>query len=69
MVTPYFNFGNLVVVEKKKLGVVVRGWSLADGLNYDVYVRGVNKIVRYPEREIRHYLVPNVVDQYQEEKY
>lgn len=56
-----FCFGDIVVVEGKLIGVVVKSWiTYSKGekvLNYDVYVRMKNAIQNYREEEIQRYMV------------
>ncbi len=54
-----FRFGNIVVVEKDLVGVIVKSWeSLTSGkYSYEVYVRSRNHIRDYTEDKIRHYLM------------
>lgn len=48
-----FGFGNIVVVDKNQIGVVVKIW--ADN-TYDVYVRNYNRVKDYNASEIRHFI-------------
>lgn len=54
-----FLFGDIVVVEKMLIGVVVKVWHnfTKDSYTYDVYVRNYNKIVTYNESDIERYRV------------
>lgn len=53
-----FLFGDIVVVEKCLIGVIVKSWqSLKKGNYYEVYVRNYNKIVEYDEKDIERYRV------------
>lgn len=56
-----FCFGDIVVVEEKLIGVVVKSWvTFSKGekiKNYDIYVRMKNGIVNYKEEEIQRYMV------------
>lgn len=56
-----FCFGDIVVVEGDKIGVVVKSWITYHGKevihNYDVYVRLYNGIKNYKESEIQRYMV------------
>ena len=56
---PKFLFGDIVVVEDVLIGVIVKTWQYLDGeiSDYDVYVRGFNSIVNYPENKIERYAV------------
>lgn len=51
-----FCFGDIVVVERNLIGVVVKSWISREN-NYDVYVRSFNRIVNYPESKIERYMV------------
>jgi len=44
-----FNFGDLVVVDKNLLGVIVK----CNKDNYEVYVKVFENIVEYKEKDIR----------------
>lgn len=59
-----FLFGDIVVVEKDLIGVVVKSWGpimrggvQTNEFEYDVYVRVSNGIVTYPETGITRYRV------------
>lgn len=53
-----FLFGDIVVVEKSLIGVIVKSWeSNKRGKYYEVYVRNYNKIVEYDEKDIDRYKV------------
>lgn len=56
-----FCFGDIVVVEGKLIGVVVKSWiTYSKGKkihNYDVYVRMKNGIHNYREEEMERYMV------------
>lgn len=53
-----FLFGDIVVVEKSLIGVIVKSWnSNQRGDYYEVYVRNYNKIVEYDEKDIDRYKV------------
>lgn len=54
---PCFLFGDIVVVEKALIGVVVKTWQNKDGYFYEVYVRNHNMIREYKEHEIDRYRV------------
>jgi len=47
---PRFNFGDIVVVEKELIGVVVKSWSPSNsrGYHYDVYVRSYSFVSQLP---------------------
>ena len=49
-----FCFGDIVVVDRKNIGVVLRCWD--DG-TCDVFVRMYNLILNYPEEKMRRYMV------------
>jgi hypothetical protein len=51
-----FQFGNVVVVNKEFIGVIVKTWQGKDGFNYDVYVRYYSTIENYKEADIKHYI-------------
>lgn len=53
-------FGDIVVVEKNFIGVVVKCWmksSLGTGPTYEVYVRNLNAIKLYEESKVERYMV------------
>lgn len=56
-----FCFGDIVVVEGKLIGVVVKSWCTyskgKNTFNYDVYVRMKNNIQNYKEDEMERYMV------------
>ena len=57
-----FCFGDIVVVEKELIGVVVKSWlpplNKENGqCSYEVYVRNFNGIRDYKEDEIERYMV------------
>lgn len=54
-----FCFADIVVVEEKLIGVVVKSWCSLQGSepNYDVYVRIRNQINNYSESQIERYMV------------
>lgn len=64
MKKPKYLFGDIVVIDDKNIGVIVKSWEHLtdrDGLtkefNYDVYVRTFNFITEYQEDEIERYRV------------
>lgn len=53
-----FLFGDIVVVERFLIGVIVKSWkSNKKGNYYEVYVRNYNEIKEYNEDEIERYKV------------
>lgn len=54
-----FCFGDIVVVEKCLIGVVVKSWQGSRGREpkHDVYVRMYNAIMEYDESQIERYMV------------
>ncbi len=53
-----FTFGDIVVVDKINIGVVVKCWTSFDkDYSYEVYVRMDNCIREYKENEIERYMV------------
>ena len=54
---PLYLFGDIVVVEKYLIGVVVKTWQNNEGYWYEVYVRNYNAIKGYKEHEIERYRV------------
>lgn len=51
-----FCFGDIVVVDKIQIGVIVKSW-VGKTNNYDVYVRSYNGIKNYNESKIERYMV------------
>lgn len=51
-----FTFGDIVVVEKELIGVVVKCWT-GSKHSYEVYVRNYNSIEVYEEKDIERYMV------------
>jgi len=49
-----FCFGDIVVVEKSLIGVIVKCWT---DKTYEVYVRIYNSIKAYEEQGIERYMV------------
>lgn len=53
-----FLFGDIVVVEKCLIGIIVKSWqSTKRGNFYEVYVRNYNTIMEYDEKDIARYRV------------
>lgn len=53
-----FCFGDIVVIDKNLIGVVVKSWiSIQRGHSYYVYVRMKNEVVEYLEKDIQRYMV------------
>lgn len=55
-----FCFGDIVVVDENKIGVIVKYWcrsSKGKEPTYDVYVRTANWIKTYSESEMQRYMV------------
>lgn len=58
-------FGDIVIVEGDKIGVIVKSWitqlspvnSKREKVNHEVYVRIYNSVREYPETKIERYLV------------
>ena len=53
-------FGDIVVVDKMFIGVVVKCWGKSlkgEEPNYDIYVRSYNAIKNYKESEVQSYMV------------
>ena len=48
-----FQFSNVVIVDRDKVGVIVKSWG--DG-TYDVYVRSYNNVTEYEEKDISHFV-------------
>lgn len=47
-----FCFGDIVVVERNLIGVVIKSWiGSTTGVRHEVYVREYNEIREYPEEE------------------
>ena len=53
-----FTFGDIVVVEKNLIGVVVKSWCKSNKtIEYEVYVRDYNSIKLFNENNIERYMV------------
>ena len=51
-------FGDIVVVDRVNIGVVVKSWITSNNtIIHDVYVRMYNSIKQYKEEEIQRYMV------------
>lgn len=66
-----FLFGDIVVVERLLIGVVVKVWEnlKENSYTYEVYVRNYNKIVEYKENEIERYRVRHKYLNEEEQEY
>ncbi len=49
----YYHFGDIVIVKKNLVGIVVKCW---DNKVYEVYVRSFNMIVEYHENQMKKYI-------------
>lgn len=54
---PLYLFGDIVVVEKSFIGVVVKTWENKYGFYYEIYVRSLNAIKEYTEENVERYRV------------
>lgn len=54
---PLYLFGDIVVVEEKLIGVVVKTWEDKHGFYYEIYVRNLNSIESYREESVARYRV------------
>ena len=54
---PLYLFGDIVVVEKFLIGVIVKTWEDKYGYYYEIYVRRLNSIKKYREEEVERYRV------------
>jgi hypothetical protein len=61
-----YQFGNVVVVEKTLIGLIVKSW--ADN-THDVYVREYNGVKQYKEDDIRHYVYSKSITEEEAEFY
>lgn len=54
-----FLFGDIVVVNKDEIGVVVKTWfkSQEGTYQYDIYNRGLDRIEQYLEHDVERYRV------------
>lgn len=68
-----FTFGDIVVVDKIEIGVIVKCWihnaDASKEFNYDVYVREYNGIKNYKENEIERYMVRHKYLSEEEQEY
>ncbi len=53
-----YQFGNIVIVDENLVGVIVKCWQRCDTKtnHYDIYVRSLNGIKGYEEKNIKHYI-------------
>ena len=61
-----FQFSNVVVVEERKIGVIVKSWK--DG-NHEVYVRCHNQTIQYHESKIKHFVYSKFIHDDEREFY
>lgn len=54
-----FQFGNVVVVGRGLIGVIVSSWGPWGYYNYEVYVKSSKKICEYEEKEIQNFIYYN----------
>jgi len=70
---PKFQFGNVVVVDKNQIGLIVKTWQNSPhqepGFNYEVYVRPYNGIDEYQEEEINHFVYSEELSEDEKEFY
>lgn len=52
-----FTFGDIVVIDKENIGVVLKCWVGKNEMNYDIYIRIENSIRNFQENKIERYLV------------
>ena len=53
-----FCFGDIVVIHKDEIGVIVKSWHKVGGVNeYDVYRRMTDSVETIPEQQIQRYMV------------
>ena len=53
-----YTFGDIVVVEGILIGVIVKSWIRNnEEIIYEVYVRNLNNIKEYKEKDIQRYMV------------
>jgi hypothetical protein len=52
-----YTFGDIVVIEKDLLGVVVKSWVTKPEITHEVYVRSWNSIRTYEEKDMERYMV------------
>jgi hypothetical protein len=72
-----YTFGDIVVVDKENIGVIVKSWitqlqgrySEREKVNHDVYVRMYNSIKEYPESKIERYMVRHKYLSQEEKEY
>lgn len=69
---PRFQFGNIVVVDDNQIGVIVKillRVSIPNGYVYEVYVCGSEKINKYDEDSINHYVYSEELSEGEKEFY
>jgi len=72
-----YTFGDIVVVDKENIGVIVKSWitqlkgkdSGREKVNHEVYVRMHNSIKEYPESKIERYMVRHKYLSQEEKEY
>ena len=64
-----FQFGNVVVVDKDKIGVIVKSWESYFGYSHEVYVRSYNRTGSYEEKNIKHFVYSNNLSEEEKELY
>lgn len=61
-----FQFGNVVVVNKNEIGVIVKAWAHG---SYHVYVRNTNRVEECHESIIAHYIYGKELSEEEKEFY
>ncbi len=68
--TAKFQFGNVVVVDRDQIGVIVKSWGTTSaGYSHDVYVRSYNGVSTYLEIEIKHFVYSKELTEEEENFY
>jgi hypothetical protein len=67
---PKFQFGNVVVVDKNQIGLIVKTWENTCGsFTYEIYVRSYNGIHEYTENGINHFVYSKELSEDEKELY
>jgi hypothetical protein len=66
---PRFQFGNTVVVDTDKIGLVIKTFESHFGYSYDVYIRAYKRIGVYEEKNIKHFVYSKELSEEEKEFY
>jgi hypothetical protein len=57
MIDLKFLFGDIVVINKNQIGVVVKTWKSSSSYEYEIYNRITSNIESYVEKDVERYRV------------